>query len=102
MGHWPSLSRESNLRLLVYSPPEALLRMLLIQHVSRFDPSGFIVEHYADGDLVNSETPATRELATKKSLYAWGPEVPKAFFSADIEFFKKAPVVEGGAASAGA
>ena len=38
----------------------------------RFDPSRFILEHYIDGDLVNSETPITREVATPDRLYVWG------------------------------
>lgn len=38
----------------------------------RFDTSRFILEHYIDGDLVNSETPITREVASPDRLYVWG------------------------------
>jgi catechol 2,3-dioxygenase-like lactoylglutathione lyase family enzyme len=38
------------------------------------DPSGFIVEHYADGDLVNVDTGTRRSKAGPLSV--WGPEVP--------------------------
>ena len=38
----------------------------------RFDTSRFIVEHYVDGDLVNSETPITREVASPDRMYVWG------------------------------
>ncbi|KAI0445549.1 Glyoxalase/Bleomycin resistance protein/Dihydroxybiphenyl dioxygenase [Xylaria telfairii] len=41
------------------------------------DPSGFKIEHYADGDLVNADTPTTREVVGPLSV--WGPELPKDF-----------------------
>ncbi|KAI1269609.1 Glyoxalase/Bleomycin resistance protein/Dihydroxybiphenyl dioxygenase [Xylariaceae sp. FL1019] len=41
------------------------------------DPSGFKIEHYADGDVVNEDTPMTREVAGPLSV--WGPELPKDF-----------------------
>lgn len=44
-----------------------------------FDPSGFIVEHYADGDLVNSKTPVTINEAGPRTLAQWGPPVPEVF-----------------------
>ena len=44
-----------------------------------FDPSGFVVEHYADGDLVNSETPIARIKAGPGALSVWGPQVPEVF-----------------------
>jgi len=44
-----------------------------------FDTSKFIVEHYADGDLVNCETPIAREQAGAGALAVWGPPVPEVF-----------------------
>ena len=44
-----------------------------------FDPSGFMVEHYADGDVVNSETPITNIPAGPGALSVWGPPVPEVF-----------------------
>lgn len=41
------------------------------------DPSGFKIEHYADGDLVNEDTPTSREVVGPLSV--WGPELPKNF-----------------------
>lgn len=41
------------------------------------DPSGFKIEHYADGDLVNTDTPTRREVVGPISV--WGPELPKDF-----------------------
>jgi Glyoxalase/Bleomycin resistance protein/Dioxygenase superfamily len=41
------------------------------------DPSGFKIEHYADGDVVNADTPSRREVAGLLSV--WGPELPKNF-----------------------
>lgn len=45
----------------------------------RFDTSGFIVEHYADGDLVNKNTPVSNEEAGPQTLSVWGPPVPEVF-----------------------
>ncbi|KAL1857771.1 hypothetical protein Plec18167_001827 [Paecilomyces lecythidis] len=44
-----------------------------------FDPSGFVVEHYADGDLVNIETPISHVPAGPQALSIWGPPVPPVF-----------------------
>ncbi|KAF4548078.1 Hypothetical protein D9617_32g091980 [Elsinoe fawcettii] len=44
-----------------------------------YDPSEFVVEHYADGDMVNSETPVSRLPAGPESLSVWGPECPDYF-----------------------
>jgi hypothetical protein len=41
------------------------------------DSSGFKIEHYADGDLVNEDTPTKRDVVGPFSV--WGPEVPKDF-----------------------
>lgn len=41
------------------------------------DASGFMIEHYADGDLVNEDTPMTRAVVGPISI--WGPELPKNF-----------------------
>lgn len=44
-----------------------------------FDPHEFIVEHYADGDVVNSKTPVSHAQAGPDALSVWGPEVPEVF-----------------------
>jgi len=44
-----------------------------------WDTTGFMVEHYADGDLVNEDTPVGWGAAGDESLAVWGPEVPKWF-----------------------
>ena len=44
-----------------------------------FDPHKFVVEHYADGDLVNSETKVSHLQAGKGNLAIWGPPVPDVF-----------------------
>jgi hypothetical protein len=41
------------------------------------DTSGFTIEHYADGDLVNVHTGTQRGVAG--ALAVWGPEIPKDF-----------------------
>lgn len=41
------------------------------------DTSGFMIEHYADGDLVNQHTGTDRSAAGP--LAVWGPELPKEF-----------------------
>ena len=44
-----------------------------------WDTTGNMVEHYADGDLVNRNTPIGYVQAGKQSLAVWGPEVPATF-----------------------
>ncbi|PSN66882.1 putative 2,3-dihydroxybiphenyl-1,2-dioxygenase or glyoxalase/bleomycin resistance protein-like protein [Corynespora cassiicola Philippines] len=44
-----------------------------------WDTSGNMVEHYADGDLVNEDTPVGWGPAADETLAVWGPEVPKWF-----------------------
>lgn len=41
----------------------------------RWDTTGFMIEHYADGDLVNQDTPIGWMNAGDESLAVWGPEV---------------------------
>ncbi|KAF4218906.1 hypothetical protein CNMCM5878_004119 [Aspergillus fumigatiaffinis] len=44
-----------------------------------WDTTGYMIEHYADGDLVNEETPIGYGPAGDESFAVWGPEVPKWF-----------------------
>ncbi|KAH6673418.1 trihydroxytoluene oxygenase [Halenospora varia] len=44
-----------------------------------WDTSGFMIEHYADGDQINCKTPIGRGPAGDESLAVWGPEVPATF-----------------------
>ena len=44
-----------------------------------WDTTGNMVEHYADGDIVNDETPIGHMPARNESLAIWGPEVPVEF-----------------------
>ncbi|KAM5350211.1 hypothetical protein ACJ41O_006716 [Fusarium nematophilum] len=46
-----------------------------------FDPDQMVVEHYADGDMVNSKTPVDRVAASPKATAIWGPSIPLAFFT---------------------
>jgi len=43
------------------------------------DPSGFMVEHYTDGDLCQRDTPMGYHQARPEALYQWGPNVPPTF-----------------------
>lgn len=45
-----------------------------------WDPDGFRVEHYADGDLYDNTVPATTVEGTNDQLWSWGPDVPTSFF----------------------
>lgn len=58
--------------------------MFLTRH-HRFDPSGFVVEHYVDGDLVNEDSPNNDEPAVAATVSSWGPEIPRAFFTKNVE-----------------
>ncbi|KAK4224068.1 Glyoxalase/Bleomycin resistance protein/Dihydroxybiphenyl dioxygenase [Podospora fimiseda] len=44
-----------------------------------FDPSGFIMEHYVDGDLLDMKEPTHHNKAAPDNLHVWGPEVPPTF-----------------------
>ena len=44
-----------------------------------FAPDDFVVEHYADGDLVNSETTVAHLEGGQDLLSVWGPPVPSVF-----------------------
>jgi hypothetical protein len=56
------------------------------------------VEHYADGDLVNSKTMVAREPAEPESLYVWGPNISLAFLSGQMkDALKQVPSAETGA-----
>jgi len=46
-----------------------------------WDTTGNMVEHYADGDLVNEKTPVGYGPAGDEGLAVWGPEVPSWFLS---------------------
>ncbi|KAI8659936.1 VOC domain-containing protein [Fusarium sp. Ph1] len=46
-----------------------------------YDPSGFIVEHYVDGDQVNCHSKTNIELATPDGLHVWGPRLPEGFLT---------------------
>ncbi len=44
-----------------------------------YDPSGFAVEHYTDGDLFDADYPTRYHPTCKSGLYAWGPDLPAHF-----------------------
>ncbi|KAK8090764.1 glyoxalase family protein [Apiospora phragmitis] len=41
-----------------------------------FDPTGNIMEHYVDGDLVDDTQPPHRSKASPDSLHVWGKSIP--------------------------
>lgn len=45
-----------------------------------FDPeSGFMIEHYADSDLLNSEAKISCKSLREEGMSIWGPEVPDTY-----------------------
>ena len=44
-----------------------------------WDTTDNMMEHYADGDLVNNKTPIAYVKAGSESLAVWGPELPLSF-----------------------
>jgi hypothetical protein len=38
----------------------------------RFDPAGFIMEHYVDGDLLDMTEPTHHNKAAPDNLHVWG------------------------------
>lgn len=47
------------------------------------DPSGNIVEHFTDGDLLTAQEPAGRIEGSDDSLYTWGPDMTVERFLSD-------------------
>ncbi|KIV96714.1 hypothetical protein PV10_00541 [Exophiala mesophila] len=64
-----------------YTPVWGVGRHILGSQIFDYwwDVNGFMVEHYADGDLVNEDTPMGFGPAGHEGLAVWGPEVPKEF-----------------------
>jgi catechol-2,3-dioxygenase len=60
-----------------------------------YDPSGFTVEHYADGDVFNADYPTGWHEASKAGLYLWGPVVPDHFVDMSMTRKRAAEVVHG-------
>jgi hypothetical protein len=56
-----------------------LFSLTVFDSALRFDPSEFVIEHYCDGDVVNSQTPVANEQAGPHLLSVWGPPVPEGF-----------------------
>ncbi|KAI8281424.1 hypothetical protein K4K60_004162 [Colletotrichum sp. SAR11_57] len=50
-----------------------------------FDNDGFVLEHYADGDLVNCNNPPQREPASPNNIAMWAPMLPHAFLTRNKE-----------------
>ncbi|OCK79785.1 Glyoxalase/Bleomycin resistance protein/Dihydroxybiphenyl dioxygenase [Lepidopterella palustris CBS 459.81] len=44
-----------------------------------YDTSGFILEHYVDGDQVNKHSETKISQASLDGLYVWGPDLPDGF-----------------------
>lgn len=44
-----------------------------------WDPDGFRMEHYTDGDLYDNQASMTTVEATREQLWTRGPEVPATF-----------------------
>jgi hypothetical protein len=69
-----------HLRSKSYTPVWGVGRHILGSQIFDYwkDPSGFTIEHYADGDLVNVNNETARAQSEgPASMYIWGPERPK-------------------------
>lgn len=64
-----------------YTPVWGVGRHILGSQIFDYwwDTTGNMVEHYADGDLVNQDTPIGWTAAADEALAIWGPELPKWF-----------------------
>jgi len=60
-----------------------------------YDPSGFAVEHYADGDVFDAEVATRYHDGGVAGLYAWGPDLPKHFIDTGMSPRRLAKVVRG-------
>jgi catechol 2,3-dioxygenase-like lactoylglutathione lyase family enzyme len=70
------------MRATAYRPHWGVGRHVLGSQVFDYwwDPDGFRMEHYADGDLYDNQVPMTTVEATHDQLWTWGPAVPETFF----------------------
>ena len=60
-----------------------------------YDPSGFAVEHYADGDVFDAAAPTRYHEGGVAGLYAWGPDLPSHFIDIGMSPRRFAKVVRG-------
>jgi hypothetical protein len=60
-----------------------------------FDPSGFAVEHYADGDLLDADYPTRFHPTGKAGIYQWGPVMPDHFIDTAPSLALAADLVRG-------
>jgi len=60
-----------------------------------FDPSGFAVEHYADGDMLDASYPTRFHPTGKAGIYQWGPVMPDHFIDLAPTLPLLADVVRG-------
>ena len=61
----------------------------------QYDPSGFTVEHYVDGDVFDADYPTRYHEASKAGLYLWGPDLPDHFIDMAMTPKRAAHVVRG-------
>lgn len=64
-----------------YTPVWGVGRHILGSQIFDYwkDSSGFTMEHYADGDVVNRDTETVRQEAGPHTLSIWGPALPRTF-----------------------
>jgi hypothetical protein len=60
-----------------------------------YDPSGFAVEHYADGDVFDADWPTRYHEGGVAGLYAWGPDLPQHFIDTGMSPRRLAKVWRG-------
>lgn len=60
-----------------------------------FDPAGFAVEHYADGDVFDADYPTRYHVTGKESIYQWGPDMPRHFIDSRPSLAMIAAIVGG-------
>lgn len=60
-----------------------------------YDPSGFAVEHYADGDVFDAGAPTRYHDGGVAGLYAWGPDLPAHFIDTGMTPRRLASVIRG-------
>ena len=95
MGCWTPLPWKPDLRLLasLFSLSWSSPVVDYSADTHRFDASGFIVEHYSDGDLVNCHTKFSRVAASPRTMRLWGPLPSRAFMKGRMEDPEEAPTM---------
>lgn len=59
------------------------------------DPTGAMVEHYADGDVFDADYPTRHHLMDTEGIYRWGPDIPRGFVDTGMNLARLRNILRG-------